>query len=150
MEKNTAINFFLLIQLNTMTPALIGIASGVLTILLIGLFRLRDTKLIYGLVLSGIGFLYAGFVWTDVKAFVINCIQALAFLLLAYYGVKTSARMLAVGYFLHGGWDMLYKYVANADLIPPHYDWFCLSIDFTIGLYLLLLNKRWFFKQNIT
>ena len=86
-----------------MTPVIIGIASGIVTILLIVILRLLDTKVIYGLILSGIGFLYVGFVWTDVKALVINSIQAFVFLLLAY--------------------------------------WFCLSIDFTIGFYLLLLNK---------
>jgi len=124
------------------TPVIIGFVSGIVTILLIVILRLRDTKIVYGLILSGIGFLYVGFVWTDVKALVINSIQAFVFLLLAYCGVKRSINILAAGYFLHGCWDMLYKFIATPGLIPPHYDWFCLSIDFTIGFYLLLFNKR--------
>jgi hypothetical protein len=124
------------------TPIVVGIVSGIVTILLIVILRLRDTKVIYGLILSGIGFLYVGFVWTDLKALVINSIQAFVFLLLAYFGVKRSSNLLAAGYFLHGCWDMLYKFIATPGLIPPHYDWFCLSIDFTIGFYLLLFNKR--------
>jgi len=125
-----------------MTPVVIGIASGILTILLILILRFLDKKVIYGLILSGIGFLYVGFVWTDVKALVVNSIQAIVFLLLAYCGVKRSGNILAAGYFLHGCWDILYRFIATPGLIPPHYDWFCLSIDFTIGFYLLLFNKR--------
>ncbi|MEO5595301.1 MAG: DUF6010 family protein [Chitinophagaceae bacterium] len=132
-----------------MTPVIIGISSGILTILLIGFLKLLDTKVIYGLILSGIGFLYVGFVWTDVKALVINAIQAIVFLLLAYYGVKRSSHILAAGYFLHGCWDMLYNFLATPGLIPPHYDWFCFSIDLTICIYLLFFNKRLRFNKII-
>ena len=128
-----------------MTAALIGIASGVVTILLVALLKLRDTKLIYGLVLSGIGFLYVGYVWTDLTAFVVCAVQAIVFLLLGYYGVKRNAALLAAGYFLHGCWDMIYNYFAAPGLVPPHYDWFCFSIDCTIGIYLLLYSRKFHF-----
>jgi hypothetical protein len=132
-----------------MTPVIIGISSGILTILLISMLKLRDTKVIYGLILSGIGFLYVGFVWTDVKALVITAMQAIVFLLLGYYGVKRSGHILAAGYFLHGCWDMVYNFLATPGLVPPQYDWFCLSIDFTIGIYLLLYNKQLHLKKII-
>lgn len=125
-----------------MIPALIGIASGITTILLITLLKLRDTKLIYGLVLSGIGFLYVGYVWTYLTALVVCAVQAIAFLLLGYFGAKRDGILLAAGYFLHGCWDIIYHYFAAPGLVPPHYDWFCLSIDFTIGIYLWLYNRK--------
>ena len=125
-----------------MTSAIIGISSGLLLILLFSIFKQFDKKIIYGLILSGIGFLYVGFVWTDLQALVVNSIQAVVFLFLAYYGIKRSIYILAAGYFLHGSWDIAYHFINDPGLIPPHYDLFCLSIDFTIGFYLVVLNKR--------
>jgi hypothetical protein len=69
-----------------MIAAIIGITSGLLIILLFGILKQFDKKLIYGLILAGIG-------------------------------------------------------CRDTALIIPHYDLFCLSIDFTIGIYLLAQNK---------
>ncbi|MCG7858665.1 DUF6010 family protein [Flavihumibacter sediminis] len=124
-----------------MTAALIGISSGLVIIFLFILLKQFDKKLIYGLILCGIGFLYVGFTWTNLPALIVNCIQAVVFLFLAYYGVKKSLYLLAGGYFLHGTWDLLYHLFQDPDLIPPQYDLFCLSIDFTIGFYILLLAR---------
>jgi hypothetical protein len=123
-----------------MTAAIIGISSGLLIILLFEILRSYDKSIIYGLILAGIGFLYVGFVWTNVQAVVINSIQAVLFLLIAYFGIKKNVHYLAAGYFLHGTWDMVYPLFQNSKLIPPHYDLFCMSIDFTMGFYLLLLK----------
>ncbi|WP_332737564.1 DUF6010 family protein [Flavihumibacter sp.] len=122
-----------------MTAALIGISSGLVIIFLFILLKQFDKKLIYGLILCGIGFLYVGFTWTNLPALIVNCIQAVVFMFLAYYGVKKSLYLLAGGYFLHGTWDLLYHLFQDPGLIPPQYDLFCLSIDFTIGFYILLL-----------
>jgi Family of unknown function (DUF6010) len=131
-----------------MTAAIIGISSGLLTILLISILKQLDKTIVYGLILSGIGFLYVGYVWTDLQAIVINSIQAVLFLLIAYFGIKKNMNFLAAGYFLHGAWDMVYHLFQNSNLIPPHYDLFCLSIDFTMGFYLLLLKYR--NKKNVS
>jgi uncharacterized protein DUF6010 len=120
-----------------MIPVLIGIASGLLVILLVAVLRLMDKAIVYGLILSGIGFLYVGYTWSDTGALLINAAQAVVFVLLAYYGIIRGLHILAIGYFLHGSWDLVYNFFANSQLIPPHYDLFCLSIDFTIGFYLL-------------
>lgn len=125
-----------------MHAAIIGISSGFLVILIFGILKQFDKKIIYGLILSGIGFLYVGFVWTETQALIINSIQAVLFVFLAYYGIKKSMNFLAAGYFLHGVWDMVYHLFQNPQLIPPNYDLFCISIDFTMGVYLLLLNYR--------
>jgi hypothetical protein len=125
-----------------MTAAIIGISSGFIIILLFVILRQFDKKIIYGLILSGIGFLYVGFVWIDLQALIINSIQAILFLLIAYYGIRKNMHFLTIGYFLHGTWDMGYHLFQNSNLIPPHYGIFCISIDFTIGLYLFLLKYR--------
>ena len=125
-----------------MIPAIIGISSGLLVILIIALLKQLDKPIVYGLILSGIGFLYVGFTWSDTKALIINCAQAVLFLFIAWYGIKRSLYILGAGYFLHGIWDLVYNLFPASSLIPPHYDLFCLSIDFTIGAYLLVIRYR--------
>ena len=125
-----------------MIPAIIGISSGLIIILLFGFLKQFDKKVIYGLILCGIGFLYVGFTWMDLQTLIVNCVQAVFFLLFAYYGVKKGLLIMSVGYFLHGSWDLLYNFFPGPSLIPPHYDLFCLSIDFTIGIYLLMIKYK--------
>jgi hypothetical protein len=131
-----------------MNAVIIGISSGFLIILIIVFLKQLDKKVIYGLILSGIGFLYVGFVWADLQALVINAIQALIFLFLGYYGVK-NIYVLAAGYFLHGCSDMFYDFFKMPGSIPPHYDLFCLSLDFTIAFYLLIFNKGISARKNL-
>lgn len=125
-----------------MTAIIIGILSGFLTILVIVIMKLKDKPAIYSMILTGIGFLYVGYTWSDTPSLLICSLQAICFLLLAYFGIKKNLYFLIAGYFLHGTWDMAYNLFSNSDLIPPHYDMFCLSIDFTIGFYLIFLIRR--------
>ena len=53
-----------------MSPVIIGISSGLLVILIFALLKRIDKPTIYGLILSGIGFLYVGFTWSDTEAFI--------------------------------------------------------------------------------
>ena len=125
-----------------MIPVIIGISSGLIIIILFVILKQFDKRVVYGLILTGIGFLYVGFTWTDLQALIVNSAQAVFFLLIAYYGVKKSLYILAAGYFLHGSWDLVYSLFPGSNLIPPHYDLFCLSIDFTIGFYILAIKYR--------
>ena len=54
-----------------MIPFLIGIATAIVTILFVELMRFANKRIMYGLILSGIGFLYVGYTWTDFKQLVI-------------------------------------------------------------------------------
>jgi hypothetical protein len=128
-----------------MTAAIIGLSLGIVIILALGLVRSVDKKTMYGLILAGIGFLYVGFTWTDTLSLVVTAIQAILFVFLSYYGIRKSLSFLVAGYFLHGLWDLAYSFFQLPRLIPPHYDLFCLSIDFTMGLYLAFLP---FFKTK--
>jgi uncharacterized protein DUF6010 len=125
-----------------MTAVIIGLLSGLFIILVVALLNGFKKPTIYGLILSGIGFLYVGFTWTDLHALIINAAQAIFFMLLAYFGVRKNIFVLIAGYFAHGIWDLLYDLFPNSNLIPPHYDAFCLSVDFTIGFYLLFIQYR--------
>jgi len=124
-----------------MIPALIGISSALMIILLVRilvrLLRQPDEKLLYGLILAGIGFLYVGFTWTDLEALISSSVQAVVFVLIACYGMVKNELILAIGYILHGCWDLVYHFINLPDLLPPHYDLFCSVLDFTIAAYLL-------------
>ena len=125
-----------------MNSLVIGISSG---LLIIGFFLLQkhlDKRSMYSLILVGIGFLYVGYTWSDRSSLIINSIQATVFLYIAYWGLKKSLIILAVGYLLHGTWDLIYGVVDNSSLIPPGYDLFCSSLDFVIGIYLIVFSKQ--------
>lgn len=125
-----------------MNAALIGTSSGLAIIMLFTLLKKFDKKIIYGLILACIGFLYVGYTWSDVTLFIINCLQAAFFLFFAYFGITRSINFLIAGYFLHGAWDFLFSYFVSTPLMPPHYDWFCLTIDWVIGFYLLMIKNQ--------
>lgn len=125
-----------------MIAALIGVSSALIIILLFLILKQFDRKTIYGLMLSGIAFLYVGFVWSDIQSVIINAIQAVLFLFLAYYGVKKRIYILALGYFLHGSWDIAYPFFRDPALIPPHYDLFCSTLDFVLCAYILVFKRH--------
>lgn len=125
-----------------MIPLIIGISSGLLIIGIFLLLRQHDKRTMYSLVLVGIGFLYVGFTWSDRSSFIICSIQAIVFLFLSYWGIKKGLLIVAAGYFLHGTWDLVYGLVDNSILIPPGYDLFCSSLDYVIGIYLILFSRQ--------
>jgi hypothetical protein len=109
---------------------------------MIALLKQSDKRIISGLILTGIAFLYIGFTWSDTTALIINSVQAAVFVFIALYGINKNVYVLAGGYFLHGIWDLAYSYFPGSSLVPPHYDLFCLSVDFTIGAYLLIGKRK--------
>lgn len=132
-----------------MKAALIGFVSGVAIILIFVILKRIEKKLMYGIILAVIGFLYVGFTWSDFGLFSINTLQAIFFLFLAYYGIKSNSYILIAGYFLHGVWDIVYSQVVNITLIPPHYDLFCSTLDFTVGAYLLMIRYQLGVKAKV-
>ena len=125
-----------------MLPLLIGVSTGILAVVLINILSRKNRLIYYGLILTGIGFLYVGYTWTDLPQLIATIIQAFAFMVCAYYGITRNINFLILGYFLHGVWDFLYDYFTTQQLIPPHYDIFCLAVDFTMGAYLLVYRNR--------
>lgn len=131
-----------------MTSVIVGIIAGLIIIVTVSLLKQLDKTAVYALILSAIGFLYVGFTWTDITSLILTFFQAVFFLFMAYFGVKKNFNFLVAGYFLHGIWDLIYNLFPSSNLIPPHYDLFCLSIDFAIGFYLLVL-KYWNVKGKL-
>ena len=125
-----------------MNAAIIGISSGIITVLLFTYLKRFDKPILYGLILAAIGFLYVGYTWMDIDVAIINGIQAIFFLMLAYFGLKRNLYFLIAGYFMHGLWDLIYSQVANPNLLRPHYDLFCSTYDFIIGAYLLMFKYQ--------
>lgn len=58
-----------------MIAMVIGISSAILIILVIAVLKNLDKKVVYGLVLSGIGFLYVGFALADLQSLVRNYVK---------------------------------------------------------------------------
>jgi hypothetical protein len=125
-----------------MIATLIGISSSLLTILIFYFFKRIDKNTIYGLILSGIAFLYIGYTWTNFEVGAVSFLQALFFLAFAYYGIKKHGYYLVAGYFLHGIWDVVYPFLGSADLLPPDYDYFCITYDVIVAVYLLIINYK--------
>lgn len=132
-----------------MKATLIGILVGIAAIVFIASLRGLDRKTLYGLALTGIAFLYVGFTWSDPLSLGVNIIQALIFVFLSYYGINRSTSILIAGYFLHGAWDLVYTWLPLPALRPPHYDLFCLAVDFTMGGFLVMVQWRKSNRQPI-
>ena len=132
-----------------MTAIYIGIIIGILCILTINSSKNFDNPLMYGLVLTGIGFIYVGFTWSNIPALLFCATQAVLFVFLAYYGIKKNLFILAAGYYLHGIWDLIYHVFPGSNLIPPHYDLFCMAADFTIGTYIIFAKIYFSDKMKI-
>lgn len=125
-----------------MIEIVIGITFGILIIIFFNVFNKIDKTTSYSIILSSIAFIYIGFTWSNLWAFTMSSIQASVFLILSYLGLKKNLNYLIIGYFLHGFWDIIYHFYFDSNLIPPHYDFFCLAIDFSIGLYLIFYKKQ--------
>ncbi|HCM77729.1 MAG TPA: hypothetical protein DIS90_15205 [Cytophagales bacterium] len=125
-----------------MIATLIGISSSLITILIFYFLKRLDKNTIYGLILMGIAFLYIGYTWTNLEVAIISFIQVLFFLPFAYLGIKKNAYYLVAGYFLHGIWDVVYPFLGSPDLLPPDYDYFCITYDVIVALYLLIINHK--------
>ena len=133
-----------------MNAIIIGVSLGCLVILTFTVLKGFNKATVYGLILAAIGFLYVGFTWSNMQELIVNIVQAIVFFFIAYYGIKKSIYISAAGYFLHGTWDLVYNLFPNENLIPPHYDLFCWSIDFTMGFYLLVYKYRYDKKLVVT
>jgi hypothetical protein len=121
---------------------IMGISLGIIAILFSALLKEIDETIFYALLLAVIAALYVGYTWSDTSSFIINIIQCFFFGALAYLGVKKNMYFLAAGFILHGAFDFVYSLFMCSDLIPPHYDWFCSSVDWIIGFYLVIVKYK--------
>lgn len=122
-----------------MNDFLIGILVTIVIILFLEIFRQFDKKIIATLTLTGIAFIYIGFVWRDIFELFVVSISVLVFMLFSYYGYTRSYIFIILGLILHGLWDLVFPNFSNS--IPKGYDIFCLTVDFLLAAYFYIRLK---------
>lgn len=129
-----------------MIGALVGIAVGVLTIVLARM--IRGQRWLYSLGLLTLPSLYAFFAVqageraVGVKEMIYGAPFVVVGLVFAFVSVRQSAVVVGAFWILHGLYDLTHsQFVTNAG-VPGWYPVFCFSVDVVIGGYLLWLSRR--------
>jgi hypothetical protein len=125
---------------------LIGVAVGVLTIVLARI--IRGERWLYSLGLLTLPSLYAFFALqageqaVGVKEMIYGVPFVLVGLVVAFVSVRHSAVVVGAFWILHGLYDLMHsQFITNAG-VPGWYPIFCFSVDVVIGAYLLWLSRR--------
>lgn len=129
-----------------MLEALIGVAVGVLTIVVARL--IRGQHWLYAIGLLTLPSLYASFALhageqaVAVKEMIYGIPFLVAGLVFALVSVRQSAVVVGLFWIFHGLYDLTHsQLIANAG-VPGWYPVWCFSVDVVIGVYLLWLSLR--------
>ncbi len=129
-----------------MIAALIGIAVGVLTIVLARI--IRGQHWVYSLGLLTLPSLYAFFALqageqaVGVKEMIYGAPFIVVGLVFALVSVRQSAVVVGAFWILHGLYDLTHdQFITNAG-VPGWYPVFCFAVDVVVGAYLLWLSRR--------
>ena len=129
-----------------MLEAFIGVAVGVLTIVVARL--IRGQHWLYSIGLLTLPSLYAFFALqagepaVGVKEMIYGIPFIAAGLVFAFVSVRQSAVVVGAFWILHGLYDLTHsRLIANAG-VPGWYPVWCFSVDVVIGAYLLWLARR--------
>jgi hypothetical protein len=126
--------------------ALVGVAVGVLTIVLARI--IRGQRWLYSLGLLALPGLYAFFALqageqaVGVKEMIYGVPFVVVGLVFAFVSVRQSAVVVGAFWILHGLYDLTHsQFITNAG-VPVWYPVFCFSVDVVVGAYLLWLSRR--------
>ena len=129
-----------------MIEALIGVAVGVLTIVLAR--TIRGQRWLYSMGLLTLPGLYACFALqageqaVGVREMIYGIPFVVVGLVFAFVSVRQSAVVVGAFWILHGLYDLRHsQFIENAG-VPGWYPVFCFSVDVVIGAYLLWLSRR--------
>lgn len=129
-----------------MIEALIGVAVGVLTIVLAR--AIRGQHWLYSIGLLTLPSLYASFALqagkpaVGVKEMIYGVPFIVAGLVFAFVSVRQSAVLVGAFWILHALYDLTHnQFLTNAG-VPDWYPVFCFSVDVVVGGYLLWLSRR--------
>ena len=129
-----------------MIEALVGVAVGVLTIVVARI--IRGQRWLYSIGLLTLPSLYANFALqageqaVGVKEMIYGVPFLVAGLFFAFVSVRRSAVAVGAFWILHGLYDLTHgQFITNAG-VPGWYPVFCFSVDVVIGAYLLWLSRR--------
>jgi hypothetical protein len=126
--------------------ALIGVAVGVLTIVLARI--IRGQRWLYSLGLLTLPSLYAFFALqareqaVGVKEMIYGVPFVVVGLVFAFVSVRQSAVVVGAFWILHGLYDLAHSQLITNAGVPGWYPVFCFSVDVVIGAYLLWLSRR--------
>ena len=112
---------------------LIGICVAIGITLFLETFKQFNKKIIATLTLTGIAFIYVGFVWQNVAELIIVSVSVIFFIFLSYYGFTKNYKYIILGLILHGLWDLIFPHFSIS--VPKGYDVFCLTVDFLLATY---------------
>jgi hypothetical protein len=131
---------------SVLIAALIGVAVGVLTIVLARF--IRGQRWLYSLGLLTLPSLYAFFALqageqaVGVKEMIYGAPFVVAGLVFALVSVRQSAVVVGAFWILHALYDLTHnQFITNAG-VPRWYPVFCFSVDVVIGAYLLWLSPH--------
>ena len=129
-----------------MIEALIGVAVGILTIVLAR--SIRGQHWLYSIGLLTLPSLYASFALhagepaVGVKEMLYGVPFIVAGLVFAFVSVRQSAVLVGAFWILHALYDLTHnQFLTNAG-VPDWYPVFCFSVDVVVGGYLLWLSRR--------
>jgi hypothetical protein len=126
--------------------ALIGVAVGVLTIVLARI--IRGQRWLYSLGLLTLPSLYAFFALqageqaVGVKEMIYGVPFVVVAVVFAFVSVRQSAVVVGAFWILHGLYDLTHSQIITNAGVPGWYPVFCFSVDVVIGAYLLGLSRR--------
>lgn len=129
-----------------MTEALIGVAAGVLTIVLARV--IRGQRWLYSLGLLTLPSLYAFFALqageqtVAVKEMIYGIPFLVAGLVFALVSLRHSAIAVGALWILHGLYDLTHGRLITNVGVPGWYPVWCFSVDVVIGAYLFWLSRR--------
>jgi hypothetical protein len=126
--------------------ALIGVAVGVLTIVLARV--IGGQHWLYSIGLLTLPSLYASFALragepaVGVKEMIYGVPFIVVGLVFAFVSVRQSALVVGAFWILHGLYDLTHRrFFTNAG-VPGWYPVFCFSVDVVVGAYVLWLSRR--------
>lgn len=114
---------------------------------MIGLVKRRrkeDTTYVYAAALIVAAAIYAAFSMNAGPGewVLLELAGVVLFGVLAVLGFRKSMAILASGWTLHVGWDIVHQVTDSADFVPAWYPMLCVAFDVVIGIHLFLGWRR--------
>lgn len=123
---------------------LIGVISAVIIALTGKFTKFEKDSSFYPTVLIVIAFLYVLFAVLDGRreVIIVEIVFALVFSLIALIGFKKSELLVGAGIAAHGLFDFFHHLLVNDAGVPGFWPGFCLSIDLLLGLYIVIIKRK--------
>lgn len=129
-----------------MIEALLGAATGVLTIFLARIIRGQGWLFSIGLlVLPGLYMLFAlqaGEQAVGMQEMLYGIPFLAAGLVFAFASIRHSAVVVGAFWMLHGLYDLMHSRLITNPGVPDWYPVWCCAVDVVVGAYLLWLSRR--------